>query len=470
MKNNKLIRIQFLVNCMIIIILAGGVLLSIKQYLAYREYNFYNNARLLATEQLKQIENALASDSGLQNVRTGEYPVVVVDLEGNILYSKKESYSVGDIVNLNEFMQIDKYLYATDKETVKAGFVLMKSGKAVGFAAFFLPREEAFGIGAGQILLTVYMPVFIAFLLIICLLLFNRFYSKRRIITPVQEMIASSKAIIDGNYSVAVVKTDSRHIMDNDVDKLSYNFEIMRDELREKRRREEELKRSQKELISCISHDLKTPISTIKAYSEGLRDGMAKDPEKIARYADIIVHKTQVLTKMISDLLEHTNSELNQLIITKREQYFNAYMDKLAGELKQVAEHNGINFFYDNKAANLLVTFDENRITQVITNLFDNSIKYGKKEEGSIGLRITFKQETNLLYITVWDDGNGIGEIDKPFVFDKFFRGEKSRSMSIPGSGLGLSICKYIVEQHDGTIECESSMKEGTAFTFTLPV
>jgi signal transduction histidine kinase len=137
-------------------------------------------------------------------------------------------------------------------------------------------------------------------------------------------------------------------------------------------------------------------------------------------------------------------------------------------------------FTYENTAPNLLVTFDENRINQVIANLVDNCIKYSHTVDdmnsslnipiGKIELKVRYEAQGKQLYLSVHDDGKGIGAMDIPFVFDKFYRGEKSRNLSISGSGLGLSICKYIIEEHGGEIQCESRLEKGTEFTISLPV
>jgi signal transduction histidine kinase len=469
-KQKIFLKQDLIINIIIITVLITGIFSSIKQYQNYKEYTYYNNARMLAADQINLVKECFIKGSFQSSgYQKGGYPVVIIDIDGNILYSDKTGYYIKDKINVNEFIQIDKSMYINDSNIVKTTFALEEAGHTLGFAAFFIPRGEAIGIEEQQVILTIFMPIIIGALLVLVLIIINRRYMKHHIIYPVNEIIQSSKAIIAGNYNVTVVKARSNRVMHNDIDKLSYNFELMRDELKEKRNREEELKRSQKELITCISHDLKTPISTIKAYSEGLRDGMAKDSEKVYKYAEIIVLKTELLNKMISDLLEHFNAELNKLTITKKEQYFNDYITQVAMEQKEVVNYNRMEFFYNNTAPNLLINFDENRITQVLTNLIDNSIKYGKAESGKIGIEVSYIRTEKQLNIKIWDNGQGVGITDIPYVFDKFYRGERSRNMSVPGSGLGLSICKYIIEEHGGQIKCESKKNEGTNFIISLP-
>lgn len=471
MKKDSFLLKEVIRYGLILVALAAGIFFSVQNNQERKEYAIYNHARMLAADQLNQVKECFLEGSFLSlSQNKGRYPLVITDVNGVVLYSDRKEYRQGDTVLLNELLQIDESFFKSQPGSVKTVFAIDNSGQTAGFAVFFIPREEAVGMTETQITMRVFMPILLAVLLVLFLLLLQIRYLKHRVIKPVEEMIVSSKAIIDGDYSVSVVSKGKRKIMQNDIEKLSYNFELMRDELREKREREEVLKRTQKELISCISHDLKTPITTIQAYGEGLRDGLAKEPEKVAKYAEIIVRKTEILSKMIRDLLVQTNAELNQLSVIKKEQYFNDFINPLAKELQGLVSHEGMEFSYQNTAPNLLVSFDENRMTQVLANLIDNSIKYGKKESAKIGITVLYHDAKKQMEITVWDNGEGIRAMDIPFVFHKFYRGEKSRNISIPGSGLGLSICKYIVEEHGGEISCSSKRNEGTSFVVTLPV
>jgi signal transduction histidine kinase len=481
-------KIQLRLGIVMAVILVLGLILSIRNYQSEDGYAYYNHARILVKDQLEMIQQSIVDGEFNEAVyekkilvhNTVTYPMVITDSIGIVVYSDKEGYSKTSLTNLNEFLQVDQSLYENDKPNIKVSFVLQLKDVNAGYAGFFVPRSAAVGKEKSEVILDLFSPVILTISIVLFLYLLYLIHMKRRIVLPVQEMIDSSKAMMEGDYSVAVVKTKSSKLSSNEIDHLAYQFELMRDELKEKRRREEELNKSQKELISCISHDLKTPISTIKAYGEGLRDGMAKDPDKIQRYAEVIVAKAEVLTKMIRDLLEHSNAELHQLTITKKEQYFNDYINKVAKEFEGLVNHQEMNFTYVNSAPNLLISFDENRITQVIANLIDNSIKYSqnlgdmesckKGKNGNIDLLVSYEETSKHLCITVRDNGNGIGAMDIPFVFDKFYRGEKSRTMSISGSGLGLSICKYIVDEHGGEIMCDSRQDKGTEFMIRLPV
>jgi signal transduction histidine kinase len=265
-----------------------------------------------------------------------------------------------------------------------------------------------------------------------------------------------------------VIRTYEKVIGENEIGDLTYSFELMRDELKSKQLREEKLKKSQQELISCISHDLKTPISTIKAYSEGLRDGIAKTQESREDYVRIIIGKTDLLIGMINELLEYSNAQLNQMEINRRELYFYEYFYPVLKELGGLVHQKDIAFSYEIKTPDMLLYIDPKRITEVLYNLVENSIKYTREKDGKIVIKA--ERERDCILIKVIDNGIGISPDDIPYVFDKFYRAEKSRSSSIPGSGLGLSICKYIVNEHGGEIYCKSRHHQGCEIGFTLPV
>lgn len=453
--------------------------LSINKYDDYKEFSFYNKARLLVADQFQLVEENYpqVSFDKLNEILIKKpskirfFPYAIFNLQGQVIYSdNKFNYLKGDKVNLKEVIQFDKSFYSVDKTNFKVSFIIEKDNSVIGFALFLIPREEIIEKSEIKIIVTIFSPFILGIFIVMILLTTKVIYLKKHILEPIEDMSESSKAIIEGNYNIPVVKAHSSHLKANEVEKLMYGFELMRDQLKEKMDREERLKRSQKELISCISHDLKTPISTIKAYSEGLRDGIANTDEKQKKYYDIIVNKAEILNTMIHDLLEHSNAELNELKIMKTEQYFRDYINRTANELKDIVEHQGYMFEFLNEVPNVLIDMDEVRITQVITNLIDNSMKYTKKDGGKIQLGVNFDEYNQEIIVRVKDNGNGINTEDMPFIFDKFYRAEKSRTMSIPGSGLGLSICKYIIEKHGGQIQCKSKTGIGTEFMFHLPI
>jgi signal transduction histidine kinase len=362
------------------------------------DFNQYaNKTRLLVQGQKNEIERNIYNK--------GDYPYIVVDLTGKVLYADAEfNIKEGASVNVQEILQYDKSFAVRHKGKIKESFILQKDGVTDGFVVFLLPKEEAVSDKNGSRIFRIFMPLFTGIGLSVILLTARAIYFNRRVLKPLRDISTSAKAIITGNYDLEIFRTYWKKVNENEVGDLSYAFELMRDELREKQVKEEALKKSQQELISCISHDLKTPISTIKAYSEGLRDNIAKNPEQQKEFIATIIHKTDLLIHMISELLEYSNAQLKQLEIKREELYFYDFIDPLMKEIEIYIRQSGIEFNYIPKLPNLLVTIDPKRITEVIYNLVENSIKYMNRGDGKI--TIETEREDQFVLIRVKDNGS----------------------------------------------------------------
>ncbi|MGL5677524.1 MAG: sensor histidine kinase [Cellulosilyticaceae bacterium] len=439
-------------------IFIGALLWGILRIEPLREEALYNHTRLLVVDALKALENGEIPDT--------PYAYAVVDLKGKVHYAD-EVFGFGDEVPLVEVAQFDKSFWKENEGLVKSTFIIQKDGEARGFALFLIPKEEAYRYSDREMILDLFGPLMLAIGGLGIAMLSYGLYIKRQFLKPIEKICLSSESIIKGDYDVVVGEALDKEIKSSEIGSLAYVFELMRDELKAKQERENKLKKAQKELIACISHDLKTPLSSIKAYSEGLGDGVITDPEKRKRYASVIMNKADALNSMINDLLEHSKAELHVLTIEKTEVYFTDYFQKATEELKLVIEKAGMICELQNDAPNRLIEIDTRRMTQVIENLVSNSIKYAV-DGGWIGIQSRCCD--NHIIISVKDKGKGIEHLDIPYVFDKFYRGEKSRNSTIAGSGLGLSICKYIVEEHNGRIECTSKVGEGTSFSVYIPI
>ncbi|GKU25031.1 sensor histidine kinase [Clostridium folliculivorans] len=457
--NNILYKRNIITAAIIVVVLFVSVILSIYKFFNIDSKIYDNDIRMIVSRQKNEIEKGMYHE--------GSYPYIVFGLDGRVLYNGGAfDYKVGELLNTQEMIQTDKSFSINNKHEIKESFVLENEGKVNGFVVFLIPEKDILIESNFTRVINIFSPVFIGVLISAYILIARTLYFSRRILTPLKEISVSTKGIIAGNYDLEIIRTYEKEIGENEVGDLTYSFELMRDELKAKQIREEVLKKSQQELISCISHDLKTPISTIKAYSEGLRDGIARTPKAQENYVNIIIGKTDLLIDMISELLEYSNAELNQLDINIKEIYFYEYFIPVMKELEVYVKQKDIDFSYEVNTRDMLVCIDKRRITEVLYNLVENSIKYMKNGRGSI--IIEAEMQNGKVLIKVKDNGIGISPDDMPYVFDKFYRAEKSRSSSIPGSGLGLSICKYIIEEHGGEIYCKSRHSNGCEFGFTL--
>ncbi|MDP4095146.1 MAG: HAMP domain-containing sensor histidine kinase, partial [Bacillota bacterium] len=180
-----------------------------------------------------------------------------------------------------------------------------------------------------------------------------------------------------------------------------------------------------------------------------------------------ILNRVKMLTKLLEDILEHSKAELNKMDITLSEFYCGDFFKDIIEDLSVEIKSKGLTFIAPENIPNLLINGDKKRLSQVMYNLVSNSIKYSRENSP---ISIYFEVDTNYIYVYVKDKGIGISSSDIPNIFSKFYRGEKSRNQNIPGSGLGLSISKYIIEAHGGFINCVESSSDCTVFCFTLPI
>lgn len=461
MKNNTIKRWNLITAILIIIFLIAGFFVSLHNYKNLDFTVYINNVRVKLEKEREVIEQGIYPES--------KYPYIVFDTSGNVLFSTEEfKQKSGDTVIVDEMLQMDKSFASQYQGYQKCSLVLNNKNTCVGFVVYLLPNHYVVYDLYSKNAVLIFLPIGTCMIASIVLLLVRTIYCNKRILKPLQKISSSSQAIIAGNYDVEVLRVYNDKLQSNEIGDLTYSFELMRDELKAKQISEQRIRKSQQELISCISHDLRTPISTIQAYSEGIRDGIASTDKERQEYVSIIINKTNLLEGMITELLEYSNTQLNQMDIQRREVYFQSYIKEITRELRIYIEQRNIKFEYSYPQEDFIISIDQKRITEVLYNLIENSMKYMDSSDGFIQFKA--KRENDIVSIHIIDNGIGISAEDIPYVFDKFYRAEKSRSSNVPGSGLGLSICKYIISQHDGEIFCRSGKSNGSEFWFTLKV
>ena len=254
---------------------------------------------------------------------------------------------------------------------------------------------------------------------------------------------------------------------EQELDELSQSLEGVRQRLKAAAAAEAAAQEERGLLMANLSHDMRTPITAIKGYVEGIRDGIANTPEKQAHYLDIVTSKTVVLEKLVRNMSDFSEYELGRM------QYHFEFVDlapflaDLGEEYQMEVQSAGMTFTWDIPAGPFVVTADRNKIKRVLDNLLSNAIKYGKPG-GAIDL--TAEEYEKGLVIQLTDNGKGIGAEALRHVFDSFYRADAARSSAVPGSGLGLAICRSIVESHHGKIWLTSEEGAGTRAFVYLPL
>lgn len=250
---------------------------------------------------------------------------------------------------------------------------------------------------------------------------------------------------------------------------LSDSFEEMRKRLKNSVEMQLKYEENRKELINNISHDLKTPITAIKGYVEGIIDGVANDPEKLEKYIHTIYNKATQMDRMINELFLFSKLDLNSLPFHYDKVNLNDYIHDILVALSVDLERNNIQLHIHNHVdKKTSITVDCDKLQRVIMNIMYNSFKFMDKEEKVINFTLTKRH--NQVLIEIEDNGSGIKVDDIPHVFDRFYRAEHSRNTDTGGSGIGLAIAKQIIEAHGGTIAVQSDYGKGTTIKLTLSV
>ena len=284
----------------------------------------------------------------------------------------------------------------------------------------------------------------------------------RSIAVPLVKLKKATKNIKEGNLDF-VLEVEGN----DEFSQLCQDFEEMRKRLKECTEEKILMDKENKELISNISHDLKTPITAVKGYVEGIMDGVADTPEKMDRYVRTIYNKTNEMDHLINELTFYSKIDTNRIPYTFSKLNVEDYFSDCAEELGLEMETRGIELVYANYVEKgVQVIADGEQIRRVIHNIVSNAIKYMEKPRGIIQLRV--KDVGDFIQVEIEDNGKGIAAKDLPYIFDRFYRTDVSRNSSKGGSGIGLSIVKKIMEDHSGKVWATSRLGIGTIMYFVL--
>ena len=253
----------------------------------------------------------------------------------------------------------------------------------------------------------------------------------------------------------------------DEMGQLIQAFEDMRARLKENAEEKIQSDRESKELISNISHDLKTPITAIKGYVEGIRDGVADTPEKMDKYLGTIYNKANEMNLLINELTLYSKIDTNRIPYNFAPISVNAYCDDGAEDLAMELEAKNVEFGYFNYVdSDQMIIADPEQLKRVINNIVSNSLKYTERDKRKINLRV--KDVGDFIQVELEDNGKGIAAKDLPHIFERFYRTDASRNSSKGGSGIGLSIVKKIIEDHGGKIWATSREGIGTVMYFVI--
>ncbi|MBK5240892.1 HAMP domain-containing sensor histidine kinase [Clostridium sp.] len=384
---------------------------------------------------------------------------LIILKNNNVIYSSKDVNNIdiekclieGSAKSKKKLVKIDNIDYLVEVAQLKF------KDEALGNAILLAPTFEYSGVF--EVLILFILAVFIVTFIVVNI--FMSYMLSKRIIKPLSLLKTAVGGISKGDLGLEIIEVGDKEIVD-----LCADFEKMRVQLKDSISLKKKYDDNRTMLVSSISHDLKTPITSIKGYVKGILDGVANTPEKQERYLKTVYSKTEQMDVMIDDLLLYSKLDLSQLPFNFEKTDIIDYFNYCIIESQLELEKSNIKIRLENDLKiSKYVKIDRERFMRVILNIIDNSRKYMDKEQGEI---IILLRETNSsIIIEIRDNGCGIEENDVNKIFDRFYRADSARSEA-NGSGLGLAIARQIVEGHKGKIWAVGHKDKGTSILISF--
>lgn len=391
----------------------------------------------------------------------------MLSLSSQIIYQTPLAPKLPEMSDLMEFAQPDASFYRDFPGKTRLMVPAIKDGTQVGNILFIIPLEKVLakeGIWPSVSTIWLFLTVFwgAALFILIAYAVLKHYEEPRRWM---------NHAIHAAERDLKLPGSIGENRMTPVIDGFLRLVDLWRD-IFGKMVRSEQIR---KEQLAVISHEIRTPVTSIAMYAEGLESGVADTPEMRASYIAILARKTKELNLLVNNLFDLARQEVDMLKVEPVEAYSKSVLNGIVQSLKEAFAKSGRNLCWPTEIPNLLVPLDKLRMEQVLSNLIHNALKH--TEPGGTITLDAFLQDDHLV-LTVSDDGHGIDPSDLPHIFDRFYQGrsrlpigsvnKQQKGADPTGAGLGLSICRSIVEAHGGRLYVESALGRGTRITIVL--
>lgn len=285
---------------------------------------------------------------------------------------------------------------------------------------------------------------------------------RKYILKPLEQMSFSARKIAEGDLDVELPLSRI-----TEIDEVHEGFKVMVKGLKESFRKQVELEEQRRFVIAAVAHDLRTPLFALRGYLDGLEQGIANTPEKMAKYLTVCKEKAALLDRLVEDLFTYTKTEYSELELKKEFVELPKLIQRAIENLSMLAQKKGSSIILDDMENNCVVTGDWYLLERAITNIIDNAVKF-TPEMGKVHIQI-YKDDNKIIF-TVRDTGKGFTSEELQRVFEPLYRGEVSRNQSTGGSGLGLAISQRIIQLHGGDLKVGNHVEGGAIITGWLPM
>jgi len=361
-----------------------------------------------------------------------------------------DSYLLEDLKTIlkgEEVTRQKQYSDNLDTHVIFVGVPLKNSGNIEGAILLFAPIDE---INAN--IARINMIIWLSALAAVMLSGIVIYFISLRISSPLKRMEEKARRIAEGEQ-VTNLAIDSG----DELEKMAQAFNYMKNKI-------SAAESMRREFIASVSHDLKTPLTTINGFVQGMLDGLVK-AEDTPKYLKIIQEETQRLLRLTGDILELAKLQSGGSSLSRKYIQVKELIERVMDSTGAKSNDKDIQIQVV-CPAEIEVYADEDRFKQILVNLLDNAIKFTPRQ-GEI--HITVEEDQKIVTLRIQDNGQGIAPEDLPYVLEKFYRGDKSRQESTGGTGLGLNIVKTLVESHGGKVEVKSQWGQGTEINLYFP-
>ncbi|MBU0468219.1 MAG: cell wall metabolism sensor histidine kinase WalK [Candidatus Omnitrophica bacterium] len=330
------------------------------------------------------------------------------------------------------------------------------NGKTIGVVRLAIALNEV----DAQIRV-IYRAVLFGGIIAAILMIFVGYYISRSITNPISEMKTIAQRISSGDFSqkIKVRSKDELGSLANSLNKMAEDLQAQIESLKK-------MDKVRTDFVANVSHELKTPLTSIKGFVETLQDGALDDQENAQKFLGIIRKHADYLTNIVDDLLTLSEAERGLDRLQRTTFDLKDLLDEIVLGFGHAFKEKKLNMDFEIKGKDFKIAADRGKINQVFVNIIDNATKYTDKN-GRIKLLISNKD--NKISVLIEDNGVGIPPKDISRVFERFYRVDKARSREVGGTGLGLAIVKHIVSLHNGEVSIDSVVKKGTKVSVVLP-